>query len=509
MPVRENPRDAPGGERRSFRRWIPNAAWSLISALALLRFVFLQADFPNYSPWMSDQAKFTDEGWWANAAVMHRLIGHWIVAGDYNPAVALPVWPALLAILFHFTGVSLVAARTLTVMISIATLGVVFALVRRYTALARTPATLAVLLMAASPFAFVFSRLAILETLVIFEFCLTLLLASYSSAKRIWPLAALPVVISVMILTKTTSVLLLPAVFWLAWNAMDRKPAGLLRAVLVVGVLPAALCKGYVALVYASGYGADYQYFFDVNGMPDIAWNQAWATIADLLHNCFWVDRILYPVGLLILVLSVAWKRKLWSNPLFAASWYSLAAQAAFVFMRQDDYAPRYFLGMLAPLIFVVVLGLDELAKDRKRVAAVLALAVAASALANIAMIVQFVVHPTYQFNAAAQSIRRIIQSDPGQKQLIFGVSGSQISLMTGIPSINDAYGTQDRSQKVLAYQPGWYLAWNGIAPENDALLSPFRLDPVASYPIFDDDDRNKLILYRMVRRPGTPTPDR
>ena len=29
---------------------------------------------------MMDQAKFTDEGWWANAAVRHFLIGHWQVA---------------------------------------------------------------------------------------------------------------------------------------------------------------------------------------------------------------------------------------------------------------------------------------------------------------------------------------------------------------------------------------------------------------------------------------------
>jgi hypothetical protein len=55
-------------------------------------------------------------------------------------------------------------------------------------------------------------------------------------------------------------------------------------------------------------------------------------------------------------------------------------------------------------------------------------------------------------------------------------------------------------ARKVLLYQPGWYLVWNSIAQENSTLLSPFRLQEVASYPVFDDDDRNRLILYKMMR---------
>jgi len=76
--------------------------------------VHLKADFPNYSPWM-DWSKYTDEGWYGNAAIEHYLRGHWFVPGDFNPAVALPVWPLMEAAVFHFTGVSVVAVRALTV----------------------------------------------------------------------------------------------------------------------------------------------------------------------------------------------------------------------------------------------------------------------------------------------------------------------------------------------------------------------------------------------------------
>src|SRR5271169_3651318 len=98
-------------ERSLVWRWLRIALWAIVGALSILKFFYLKADFPNDSMWMIDQAKFTDEGWWCGAAVRHALTGHWYVAGDYNPAAALPVWPLLVSAVSHFTGVSLVAAR--------------------------------------------------------------------------------------------------------------------------------------------------------------------------------------------------------------------------------------------------------------------------------------------------------------------------------------------------------------------------------------------------------------
>jgi 4-amino-4-deoxy-L-arabinose transferase-like glycosyltransferase len=481
-------------------RWFRTAIWAAVCALSIVKFLFLNADFPNYSPWMIDQAKFTDEGWWGSAAVMHFVTGHWYVAGDYNPGVALPVWPLLLFTVFHFIGVSVVAARALNVVISIATLGAVFALVRRYTSMrAEVPALIAVLLLSASPFAFAFSRLAILDTLVVFEFCLLLLVASYASEGRMWPLMILAILTTAMILTKTTAALLIPAVFWVTWSAMARKAPGFLWAILAVGVVPATLLKGYAALAAAEGYGADYKYFFDVNAMPDIEWRQTFATLSELMQNCFWIDRVLYPVGLLILVLTVAWKRKLWNNPLFTASWMAIAAQAVFIFSRQDDYAPRYFLVMLVPLVCIVVLVFCELMIHAPKPAIVLLVAMIGAVVANVVMIGQFLTHRDYDFQNAANSIRNIIRSHPEHKALMLGVSGAQISMMTGISSINDGFGTEDISEKVARYQPGWYLAWSDTPPEKQSFLSAFQLEKVASYPAFDDDDRGALTIYKMV----------
>src|SRR5450631_2495041 len=117
---------------RIAERWLHWIFLLLALALCLMRFAYLRADFPNHSPWMIDQAKFTDEGWWASAAVRHFLVGHWQVPGDYNPAAVVPVWPALLTLVFQFTGVSITAARAVSVSLSIATVVLVYLLVRRY-----------------------------------------------------------------------------------------------------------------------------------------------------------------------------------------------------------------------------------------------------------------------------------------------------------------------------------------------------------------------------------------
>jgi hypothetical protein len=490
--------------------------WLLVCAIGALRFIHLAADFPNDSPWMIDQAKFTDEGWWTSAAVAHAITGHWYVPGDYNPAVVLPIWPLLVAALFHFAGLSLIAARALSVSLSLATLSLVYLLVRRYARSgAVLPACAAILLLALSAFAFVFSRLAILDTLVAFEFCLSLLVASFATPRRIWPLATLAALTSVMLLTKTTAAVLIPSICWIAFAAAGRKMSSFLRVAVAVVVIPVGTLKGYATLVAALGYGADYKSFFETNSMANYVWSQSFTTLGELLRNGFWIDYVLYPLALVILMITVFWKRKLWSNPLFTASWLALAGAVLYVFRRQEDYAPRYFLDMLVPVILIVVLALDELLAQaattlssprrhwnrRALATALLILAITASGIANGILLAQFLARPEYQFVNAANSIRDLIRCHPEQKPLILGVSGPQISLITGIPAINDGYGTEDMSEKIARYQPGWYLAWAGIFSDDASLLAPYQLEQVASYPVFDDDERTPLILYKMTPR--------
>jgi 4-amino-4-deoxy-L-arabinose transferase-like glycosyltransferase len=476
---------------RIAERWLHWIFLLLALILCLTRFAYLRADFPNHSPWMIDQAKFTDEGWWASAAVRHFLTGDWQVPGDYNPAAVVPVWPALLTLVFQITGVSIIAVRTVSVSLSIATVALVYFLVGRY-GVSRTLAAVAAMLLAASSFAFAFSRLATLDTIIVFEWTLLMWAASYAAPGRVWPLLALGIGIPVMVLTKTTGLVLLPGVIWLLWK---KNPRALLAVIAMAGTV-IATC---LFIVLRSRYADDFHYFFDINALADVEIGRTGSFLLQLFRNGMWIDRIMYPAALAVLLLSLVWLRQLWRNPLFTACWIAFLGSAIYILRRQDDYAPRYFLVMLVPCIIILIIALQEWKIRNRSLASLLAATLGVAVVLDTVQVVGFLAHRQYQFYSAAKSIQAIVDADPSAHRLLLGSSGDQLALMVGIPSINDGYSSQDLDKKVLAYRPGWYVGWNDLDQDILNSLSAYRLDEVANFPVFDRADRDRLKLYRMV----------
>ncbi len=225
-----------------------------------LHFAHLRADFPNNSPW-SDWAKYTDEGWYGDAAIRHYLRGTWHLPGDFNPAAALPVWPLLEAVLFRFTGVGIVAARTLVVVVFGAILLCGFLLLRRGAAdrdggrpirYGKICAAAGVLLMAVSPYFFVFSRMAVLEPLLVLLTLLALMAAGAVGATRerrtkVALEMTVGVLLALMIGTKTTAIALVPAIGWMLLSACAWRRRAMLRAAVVAGgttLLPPKVLAG-------------------------------------------------------------------------------------------------------------------------------------------------------------------------------------------------------------------------------------------------------------------------
>jgi hypothetical protein len=123
--------------------------------------------------------------------------------------------------------------------------------------------------------------------------------------------------------------------------------------------------------------------------------------------------------------------------------------------------------------------------------------------VAGVARIVSYVRHPEYTLLNAAQGVTQYIDRHPGPNRLLLSISGDQIEMITGMPSICDDYGTWDLPYRIHVYQPGWYATWNELDPGTVLDLSTqYSLEQVASFPAFDDPDRNVLILYRMVPLP-------
>ena len=343
----------------STKRWLYAAWLVLIAGFAVLHALNLRADFPNHSPWFFDWAKYTDEGWYGNAAVRAHLLGHWYMKGDFNPAVAVPFWPFLEWVLFFFTGVTVEAARGLAVGCFFANLMLSYTLLR-----VRGPrwvALLALTLLVTSPFLYCFSRLAILEPVET-----TLMLAALNVAIRL-PRLRRPVVASVgigvlftlMMLTKTNALFLLPAAVWAMALPLWRRRMLAVRCLAAAGVTFAAGFAVWMSLVAGFGLMHDFRYYFFINKYTkptEFYWPllSFWWSSRGLM----WIDRMLVPlVGLVALGACLAWRsawgRKLLLDPAFGSS--ALAAVGFVLFMTYQNHPqPRYF-ALVAVFCFLVV----------------------------------------------------------------------------------------------------------------------------------------------------------
>jgi hypothetical protein len=482
-----------------------------------------------------DWAKYTDEGWYGDAAIRHFQRGHWYVPGDFNPAAALPVWPLLEAALFRFTGVHLAAARALTVVIFGFILLTSYVLLRHWQLLSsgkRTETSLApaiaILLLAVSPFCYVFTHMAILEPLLVLFTLLALLASSYATSseqgiaatlrtrlRKALPLLALGLLLPLMVFTKTTAIFLFPAIAWLLWARAGYRLRPFLRLSFPPAALAVIIWLGYYLFIVRPHFLPDFHYFFNANSYTGITPSTALAVLGKTITAGFWIGKVLYPLALLAIVFVFLLRPRLLRNPLIPSLLLWAAGYAAFL-AYHNNIQPRYYLVIAVPLTLLVPVVFSSLWTSSPRprttaqtrlhriavttIVAVLTVLVVTDARQTL----HYVRTPDYTFTNAADQIHRIISADPAHNPLILSISGSELSLMTGLPSICDDFGTMDLPVRIQAYHPGWYVAWNDIEDEKmDALTPLYHLQRVAAFPAFDDPERNLLILYRLD--PATP----
>ena len=516
-------------QKHAYVRHLPGLLLLAVAAVFFaLHFVHLKADFPNNAPWM-DWAKYTDEGWYGDAAIRHYLTGHWYWSGDFNPAVALPVWPALELLVFKFTGVSPVAARALTLCVFGLTLVAFYVLLQRAARALQPESTplagpLCVFLLCLSPYIFVFERMAILEPSLIALTALALIVASHlepvslkslrsshprDSFRAVTYTLALAILIPGIVLTKTTGVCLMPAVFYMVWARSGYGIRRFLRLAIPPATLGIALWLVYFFGFVHPRYLEDYRYLFSANAYTGIELQPLATVVLSAIGDGKWIGYVIYPAFFAVLMLALFWRPRLFTQPLFPALLLWIGGYFAFL-VYHNNLQPRYYLVIAIPITAIVALGLDNFRHcDSRLETAIVSTLVAALTLAiaipDALMQLDFVRNPTYEFEAAAQAIKRIVDSDPTHSHLILSISGSDLTLMTGLPSIDDDFGTLDLDQRVAKYHPGWYIAWNELDDDKaDAITPLYRPVRVAAFPALDDPDRNLLIVYRLD--PKVPT---
>ena len=488
---------------------------------AALHAVHILADFPNHSPWYMDWAKYTDEGWYGNAAIRTHLFGGWYVPGDFNPAPAVPVWPLLEWVLFFFTGVSLAAARGLAVGFFFLNLLLSYWLLR--VRAARWTALLALTLVVTSPFLYAFSRLAILEPMLVAFFLAALNLAVRLPKCRRPALTsvAIGLLYTLMLFTKTSAVFLLPALAWAVLAALHEKSQGwrpsgaAVRSLVIAGAASAVSFAGWMAFILQRGLLKDFNYLFFINKYvkpPEWYW-PLWSLWWSF-HGSLWIDHIFIPLaGILFLVVLAAllfwrmeWAKRLFVDPVFGAS--VLAAGGYILFMTYQNHPqPRYYVVVALFSIFVLALCAEALvtaasdsALHLPRWAGVTSIAAAVLAAgANGATTVAWVTHPEYTWINAARGLTRYIDQHPNGRRMLVSISGDEITLMTHLPALCDDFGTMELPDKMAKYKPGWWATWNDIdAGTLEDLHVHYNIEQVASFPALDDPDRNVLVLFKL-----------
>ena len=510
------------------------ALWIVLLALfAAAHAWHLRADFPNYSPW-EDWSKYTDEGWYGNAAIRAHLFGNWYVPGDFNPAPAVPVWPFLLWLLFFITGVTPQAARALAVAFFLLNLFLSYKLFRERGP--RWAGLLAVTLLVTSPFLYAFSRLALLEPLL-----LTFTLAAMNLGLRLprfrrkeSAAAAIGLLFTGMLLTKTTALFLLPALAWVIALPFWRQKRQMFRLLAAAGGAAAISFSLWMLGVINSDLFADYKYLFFVNNYEKP--HGLWPRILSFwwsFHGGLWADRILVPLaGLLILAALgnalyrrfasneelASWTAGLWSDPLFSGSVLAVAGYIAFM-TYQNHPQPRYYVVIAFFCFFVLVRITAQLIyqenvqesvsgngqESRARLIGLAILGIVLiTATVNSLRTLRYVADPQYTWIPAAFRLTRYIDEHPNGNRLLVSISGDEITLITHLPTLCDDFGTLSLPDKLAHYQPGWYATWNDLDPGTlEDLHTHFSLEQVAGFPAFDDPDRNMLYLFKLHPLPN------
>jgi len=533
----------------------------LVAAVFLaLHFVHLTADFPNYTEWR-DWSKFTDEGWYGDAAIRHYELGHWNVPGDFNPAAALPVWPVFEMVLFRFTGVGIAPARALSVTIFALILLTSYLLLRRAPGTAESRSwsiapAVCVFLLAVSPFCYAFMRLAILEPLLVLLMLVALLVAraagnAFLRVELISPsieadrrlcrscvlyIVLLGVLFPLMVLTKTTAVFLFPSVFWMLLGSAGYRLRPFLRVAVPAVVIGLALWAAYFLLFVRPHFIEDYRYLYSANAYTGSTLKTFLPNLGDALYDGIWIGRILYAVALICVVGSLPslFSKRL-RSPLPASLLLWFFGYAAFM-AYHNNMQPRYYLVFAILLTMLVGLVYDRLMHTAisgvqtragqplmhadtlllRLFAGLMTLCLLAAAVNGGRHTLHFVLHPAYSYIDAATHISGDIRRDsavhPELSLLLLSRSGADLSLMDGIPSICDEFGTTDLPDRIAMYHPGWYATWNEVEDDKMDDFDPaYRLERVSAYPVMDDPDRNLLVLYRVVPTgaPMAPLPQK
>ena len=479
---------------------LPTILILFLSLAALgLRFVHLEADFPYQINWSGDL--YTDEGWYSNNAIAYQLTGRWILEGDFNPIVSLPVIPVIQAAAFNLLGFGLTTARITEVVFSILVCLLSYRLVTR---MADGLSGLATLFLLSTNFTvFAFSRLAILELPMTALTVLSLLVAVSARGPSALRLVLASLAFCLATLTKTTALFGLPSLLYLIWTAQPSGRKGLPAAAAALALIT-LLLGGYYAIAEATdpqsvALFAATEFTPRLEGtLPSIGW-----ALGRTVWNGLVLDRLAYPLTILSLPLFLVVSRRARTDRLVIACTLWIASSFAALAVR-GYLPPRYYLPLSVPLaclLGVMAVRAFQALRPSPRSYVPLVFLAGIGGI-NLIGIGSHLASPQFSFIEMARDVEARIEAHGGNPLLIGNIANS-VSLATGLASINSELGTRDLAWKLEKYRPGYYLALGEEKPTVRKLNEVYELQPLASYDVFGNYyDGKQVQLYKLILRP-------
>ncbi len=496
-------------ERPSALDWLVRWRRPLLFVVVLfaaLRFVHLKADFPLHSQFAWEDAPMVDEGWYSSSAVNAWLGRGWILPGDFNPGVAMPVWPAMVWVGFHAGGFGIVTLRVMSVLVFL----VIVALTYRVSVVydKERIGLFAVFFLMTSPYCFAFSRLAFLE----FPMTMFLLAAALTIGRRDrqeWMRYVVAgILISLSLLTKTLAVFLFPGMLYLiAERSGFQVKTAVKNLVFVVAGAMLVLLSYYVLYVSRHRVAFDYLFAANMNGLGPPSPRKLLLQFSRPFRKGLSTDNLFFVTAALSAMAAgvLPGLRGLWRRPLFVFSQLWIFGFLLMMGMH-NNAVPRYYESMLPGLFLVGAMLLEALEEHWPRVGRVFLALVLIEGVVNTAETVYFVARPTYTLLKATDGVKRLVESNPGA---VISHNAFEITLFTGVPGVNEDYGEEPIRWRVAHYQPHWWVKqgyWIDGTVMAHAIGDQYRFEEAGEFQVFNHTPG--YVVYRLVPRTDSNTKD-
>jgi len=428
-----------------------------------LRFVNLNADFPLGITWSG--VLFTDEGWFANAALRHYISGEWYISGDVNHAIPMPLGHVLHRFTFSIFGIGLSSVRITAVVLFNVLVVATALLVRRHFGI--FAALLTALLLVTNYVVFAYSRLAVMDLVgTSFVVCGLLAARGYRNhGARLPYLLLASVLIGAGALTKNTMVFAVPLLGYLAWRQGRSNRESLIFLFSSI-ILVLSLIGGY-QIVARTLFPEDIAYFEQT-------------TLYAAIHHSFvdwlfYIPRLIYHMKILgidlivltvlstaiALIISDRYRRNLLIHIFIGYIAFYL------VVLSSKAYSPpRYYLPLIVPFAALCAMSCLELRewlyKSRLRSFSIVPILpmiiVFGVSLHGSGKIASYLSAPRYSFYQMAQEVGGIIKKREGivSKVVLLGSMADSVSIEIGTFPINPIKDTLDL--KLKKYHPQYLI---------------------------------------------------